>query len=130
VLRIDPSASTSATDQLVTFRIVVSMDGIPSTVRPGMTASISITTDEAAGVLAVPQAAITTVGGVSTVQVLQPDNTTVETTVQLGLKGDALTEITDGVAKGDVLAIPTGTSGVSEFPRGGPPGAPQSRSRN
>lgn len=130
VLRIDPSASTSATDQLVTFRIVVSMDGIPSTVRPGMTASISITTDEVAGVLAVPQAAITTVGGVSTVQVVQPDNTTVETTVQLGLKGDALTEITGGVAKGDVLAIPTGTSGVSEFPRGGPPGAPQSRSRN
>lgn len=130
VLRIDPSASTSATDQLVTFRIEVSMDGIPSTVRPGMTASIAITTDEVAGVLAVPQAAITTVGGVSTVQVLQPDNTTVETQVELGTKGDSLTEITSGVRSGDVLVIPTGTSGVSEFPRGGPPGAPQSRSRD
>ena len=129
VLRIDPSASTSATDQLVTFRIEVSMDGIPSTVRPGMTASIAITTDEIAGVLAIPQAAITTVGGVSTVQLLQPDNTTVETQVELGIKGDSLTEITAGVESGDVLVIPTGTSGVSEFPRGGPPGAPQSRSR-
>lgn len=121
VLSIDPMAATSATDSLVTFTVTVSMEQVPETVRPGMTASIAITTDEIADVLAVPQAAITLAGDKASVEVLQPDNTSVLTPVTLGIKGDALTEITSGVREGQVVVIPT-ASDTDRFPAGGVPG--------
>ena len=128
VLSVDPMASTSATDKLVTFTVKVSMTSLPKTVHPGMTASIAITTDEVKGVLAIPQSAITTVGGSSTVDVLQKDNTTVSVPVRLGIKGDALTEIRSGLDAGQVVVIPTGAG--TQFPTGGVPGGgPFGRSR-
>jgi macrolide-specific efflux system membrane fusion protein len=122
-------ATTSASSSLVVFSVEVSMDSVPAGVQPGMSASISITTDEVSDVLAVPQSAIATIGEVSTVEVLQPDNTSLTSEVTLGLKGDSLTEITSGVTAGQILVIPTG--GTSVFPTGGVPGGGQfSRPRN
>ena len=120
VLAVDPMATTSASSSLVVFSVKVSMDSVPAGVQPGMSASISITTDEVSDVLAVPQSAIATIGEVSTVEVLQPDNTSLTAEVTLGLKGDSLTEITSGVTAGQILVIPTG--GTSVFPTGGVPG--------
>ncbi len=130
VLAVDPMATTSASSSLVVFSVKVSMDSVPAEVQPGMSASISITTDEVSDVLAVPQSAIATIGEVSTVEVLQPDNTSLTAEVTLGLKGDSLTEITSGVTAGQILVIPTG--GTSVFPTGGVPGGggPFSRPRN
>ena len=130
VLSVDPMATTSASSSLVVFSVEVSMDSVPAGVQPGMSASISITTDEVSDVLAVPQSAIATIGEVSTVEVLQPDNTSLTAEVTLGLKGDSLTEITSGVTAGQILVIPTG--GTSVFPTGGVPGGggPFSRPRN
>ena len=130
VLAVDPMATTSASSSLVVFSVKVSMDSVPAGVQPGMSASISITTDEVSDVLAVPQSAIATIGEVSTVEVLQPDNTSLTAEVTLGLKGDSLTEITSGVTAGQILVIPTG--GTSLFPTGGVPGGggPFSRPRN
>ena len=130
VLAVDPMATTSASSSLVVFSVEVSMDSVPAGVQPGMSASISITTDEVSDVLAVPQSAIATIGEVSTVEVLQPDNTSLTAEVTLGLKGDSLTEITSGVTAGQILVIPTG--GTSLFPTGGVPGGggPFSRPRN
>ena len=130
VLAVDPMATTSASSSLVVFSVQVSMDSVPAGVQPGMSASISITTDEVSDVLAVPQSAIATIGEVSTVEVLQPDNTSLTAEVKLGLKGDSLTEITSGVTAGQILVIPTG--GTSVFPTGGVPGGggPFSRPRN
>jgi RND family efflux transporter MFP subunit len=130
VLAVDPMATTSASSSLVVFSVKVSMDSVPAGVQPGMSASISITTEEVSDVLAVPQSAIATIGEVSTVEVLQPDNTSLTAEVTLGLKGDSLTEITSGVTAGQILVIPTG--GTSVFPTGGVPGGggPFSRPRN
>ena len=130
VLAVDPIATTSASSSLVVFSVQVSMDSVPAGVQPGMSASISVTTDEVSDVLAVPQSAIATIGEVSTVEVLQPDNTSLTAEVTLGLKGDSLTEITSGVTAGQILVIPTG--GTSVFPTGGVPGGggPFSRPRN
>ena len=130
VLAVDPMATTSASSSLVVFSVKVSMDSVPAEVQPGMSASISITTDEVSDVLAVPQSAIATIGEVSTVEVLQPDNTSLTAEVTLGLKGDSLPEITSGVTAGQILVIPTG--GTSVFPTGGVPGGggPFSRPRN
>ena len=127
VLAVDPMATTSASSSLVVFSVKVSMDSVPAEVQPGMSASISITTDEVSDVLAVPQSAIATIGEVSTVEVLQPDNTSLTAEVTLGLKGDSLTEITSGVTAGQILVIPTG--GTSVFPTGGVPGGGGSFSR-
>ena len=131
VTSVDPMATTSTSSSLVVFNIKVSMNSVPEGVQPGMSASISVTTEELNGVLAIPQSAIATVGDVNTVEVLQPDNTSITTTVTVGLKGDALTEITSGIQVGQVLVIPTGGSGTSQFPTGGVPGGgPLSRPRS
>ncbi|CAB4676117.1 unannotated protein [freshwater metagenome] len=122
VTSIDPIATTSASSSLVIFNIKVSMDSVPPGVQPGMSASIAITTEQVSDVLAVPQSAIFTVGDINTVEVLRPDNTSVKTEVTVGLKGDVLTEITSGVTAGQVLVIPTGGSGTSQYPTGGVPG--------
>lgn len=121
VLSIDPVAASSASNNLVTFAVRVSLDDAPTGLRQGMTANVSVTTATAENVLAAPQSAITTIGTTSTVEVLQADGTSARAEVTTGVQGDALTEITSGVAEGDTLVIPTAAS-TSGFPSGGIPG--------
>ncbi len=87
---------------------------------------MSITTaSSAADSLYVPTAAITTVGGVSTVKVVANGKTTV-TTVTLGVVGDTGTEIKTGLKSGETVVIgtvakstSTGTSGGTGTTTGG-----------
>ena len=120
VLSVDPVARQGATNNLVTFAVRVSLNGDRQQLREGMTATLAVTTAIAEDVLAVPQSAITTVGKVSTVDVVGPDGVITPTPVTLGLRGEALTEITAGVRSGDVLLIPNAQT--QGFPTGGVPG--------
>ncbi len=119
VAAVDPVASTSASG-LVTFTVRIGLDQVPEGLRNGMTATVSVVTETATQVLAVPQAAITAVGGRTTVEVLQADGTTQRVDVTTGIQGDTLTEITSGVREGQQLVIPTAET--SGFPAGGVPG--------
>lgn len=120
VTRIDPVAKTSA-NNLVTYAVRVSLDDPPVELRAGMTATVDVTAAEAAAVPVIPQGAISTVDGQTTVEILQPDGTTIVRTITIGIQGDTLTEVVSGVAVGDELVIPDDTDGVS-FPQGGVPG--------
>ena len=81
-----------------------------------MTADVSIIVDIARNVLELPNAAVTTVGTTSTVQLVQ-GSTTVTRDVTIGLVGESETEITSGLAKGDKVqeasTTSTGSTGAS-----------------
>jgi macrolide-specific efflux system membrane fusion protein len=77
-----------------------------------------------ANVLSVPSSAITKTGPLTTVTV-RKDGKDALTPVQTGLLGDSGTEITSGLAEGDVVVLSAGgglPAGFS-FPGGGFPGA-------
>ena len=104
----------------MTFTVRVGLATMPDELRQGMTATVSVTTRIAEGVLAVPQAAITTVGATSTVEVANADGTTTKVEVTTGVQGDVLTEVTSGLSEGQELVIPTAST--AGFPTGGVPG--------
>ncbi len=106
---------------VTTYGATITLDEAPADVRDGMSASVVVTVNEAADVLWVPSAAVTSVGGVSTVIVRKGG---VDTTVPVttGLAGDSGTEITGGVAAGDQLVIASTDTGDSGFPMVGIPG--------
>jgi hypothetical protein len=70
----------------------------------------------------VPNQAITTTGRASTVNIVKDGSQTV-TPIQVGLKGDATSAVTSGLAAGDVLALPvvtaSATNGTGRFPGAG-----------
>lgn len=124
ITSIDPVGTTS--NSVVTFGVVVRLSGVPKSIRLGQSASVTITTDSATGVLVVPSTAVTTNGSRSTVLLLK-DGQQVRTQVTVGVAGDSWTEITQGVSSGDQVVLTTSTSTSSSssnqgFPGGGFPG--------
>jgi macrolide-specific efflux system membrane fusion protein len=112
----------SVVSNVVTYDVTIGLDHAPATVKDGMTADVSIIVDIARNVLELPNAAITTVGSTSTVQLVQ-GSTTVTRDVTIGLVGESETEITSGLAKGDEVheasTTSTGSTGASTSTGGG-----------
>jgi multidrug efflux pump subunit AcrA (membrane-fusion protein) len=91
---------------VVTYNLVVSILGAPSTLKPGMTANVSVTTAEKDNVLELPSSAITATGNTAVVQVLQPDGKTIVTkSITIGMRGDTNDEITSGLNNGDKVVV-------------------------
>jgi multidrug resistance efflux pump len=116
VTQITPQSTV--TNNVVLYPITVSLDTAPPGVKVGSTASLAITDGTATGVLEVPTAAITTVGTNHTVTVRRNGTDTV-VPVGVGLTGATTTEITSGLAAGDVLVLPS----PAATPASGAPGA-------
>ena len=114
--QIQPVAATN--NNVVQYPVTISFTKVPKEVRLGQTATVKIVVEEAEDVLAVSSTMISTVGGRSTVTALQ-DGKKVPVQVELGIKGDALTEIKSGVAEGDQLIRPAATGSTQQ---GGFPG--------
>ena len=94
---------------VVEYQVTFALDNTNPAVKPGMTASVSVTTAKVDGVLNVTSAAVRTAGGTSYVLVVQPDGTQKQVDVVVGLKGDTTTEIEGAVKAGDVVALPVST---------------------
>lgn len=98
---------------VTTYSATITLDDSPAGAREGMSVSVVVTTQQVDDVVWAPTAAITTVGGRSTVTIRDGEvDTVVEVTT--GLAGDSGTEITSGVREGDVLVIEVGEA--STFP--------------
>jgi multidrug efflux pump subunit AcrA (membrane-fusion protein) len=118
---------------VVEYQVTFALNNTTAAVKPGMTASVTVTTAKADGVLNVTSSAVHTAGGTSYVLVMQPDGTQKQVDVVVGLKGDTTTEITGAVKAGDVVVLPattvatgtsttttrTGTTGTPAFGGGG-----------
>ena len=101
------AASSGSSSSVVSYAVTIDLASPPATLRSGMTADITITTESASGVLAVPAAAIRGTTGNYTVLVLV-DGAPETRPVTVGLMTSALVEIKSGLSAGDVVV--TGTS--------------------
>jgi macrolide-specific efflux system membrane fusion protein len=117
VTAIDMSSTT--TNNVVQYGVTISLTSKPAGIRLGQTTTVQVTVAKATNVLYVPTAAVRTIGGQSSVTVIQNGKQVVKT-VQIGIKGDQGTEITSGLNVGDrvVLSASTGSGGV-QLPGGG-----------
>lgn len=124
---VDLIATTSS--GVASYGVTLDMDTVPAGLKPGMSASVTITTASAGNVLAVPSTSVTSAGTRSFVTVVTTDGngkqTQTRTPVTVGLKGDSMTEISSGLKAGDEVILSTTTTSASSsgFPTGGVPGA-------
>jgi hypothetical protein len=111
----------------VQYGTAILMPAPPPGMRPGMSASVSITTRQANNVTFLPSAAVTPVGGPdsgqATVQVLQPDGTSVQRTIGTGLASDTVTQVTSGLSLGDLVVLPQAATTAATPGRPGAGGA-------
>jgi HlyD family secretion protein len=107
------------------YEVLVEVSEVPTGARFGMSATAEIEVEKKPGVLAIPMSAL--IGDVPEVEILVVDadgKQSVETvTVELGLAGDSLVEITSGLSEGDEVI--TGVIGTipASVNFGPPPGA-------
>jgi len=107
------------------YEVLVKVIEIPAGARFGMSATAEIEVQKQTDVLAVPMGSL--IGEVPEVEVLTTDSEGKQTVslvkVELGLSGDSLVEVTDGLNAGDLVI--TGVSGSIPSPVnfGPPPGA-------
>ncbi len=108
VVNVDSVGTTSS--NVVTYNVYIDLVSPPSTIKPGMTASIAIQTARHDDVITVPTAAIQSSNGASYVRVLKNGKvSTVQVTT--GISDDTNTEVESGISEGDVVI--TGTNATA-----------------
>ncbi|WP_433117472.1 efflux RND transporter periplasmic adaptor subunit [Micromonospora sp. CA-246542] len=128
VSAVDPSATTA--NNVVTYGVTLTLGKVPAGAKVGQTVSVAVTTGSVQDAVMVSSAAVTTAGNRHTVTVLT-DGRQETRAVEIGLEGDAATEITSGVEVGEQVALKsastttgTGGAGTGRFPGGGFGGGP------
>ena len=116
VTAIAPVASSGSSGSVVSYAVTVALKQPPATLRPGMTADVTITTASASGVLAVPAAALRGTANNYTVLVMTAAGTPEARPVTVGLITSSLVEIKTGLTAGDVVV--TGTSSTQRTTTG------------
>lgn len=114
----------TVTNNVVEYGVTIRINGDTQGARLGQSSEITITTGTKTDVLRAPSSALTTVAGQTTATVKTPSGATQVVAVQVGLEGDAQTEIVSGLSDGDILVLAQQASapGGFSFPGGGPPG--------
>jgi RND family efflux transporter MFP subunit len=91
--------------------------------REGLTVTVTIIVDERTDVLLVPNGAITTQGGQTSVQVVSSGGTIEQRTITTGISDWQYTEVTEGLSEGEQVVVPQGTAATpTTTEREGPPG--------
>ncbi len=118
-----------ATSSAVQYGTVVDVMDPPRGLRPGMSASVSIVVAQAGDTTFVPSVALTASGGVgartATAQVLGSDGRVSQRSVGVGLASDAATQVTSGLAAGELVVLPDPSVANSFGPGAGPPNSAQ-----
>ncbi len=104
------SPTSTLVSNVVTYYATVALNQSDPNVRPGMTASVNVITDEKDNVLHVPSSAVSGTGTTGTVTVV---NGKQQQTVQVGvgLRGDTDDEITSGLTEGQTIVTSRSTAG-------------------
>lgn len=98
--------TSTVSSNVVEYQVTFALDNTASTIKPGMTANVTVTTQKADSVLNVTSSAVRSTGGTSYVMVVQPNGTQKQVDVVVGLKGDTTTEISGALKAGDEVALP------------------------
>jgi HlyD family secretion protein len=103
---LDYIAPTATTEQNVTTYLArVNLSPTDQQLRVGLSAAVTIVTERRDNVLLVPSGAIRETDSGPQVQVRRGDQT-VDVPIELGMAGDASTEVASGLNEGDVVVMP------------------------
>jgi macrolide-specific efflux system membrane fusion protein len=111
VAQVDLTPTTS--NNVVQYGVTLALTSPPEGLRPGQSASVEITVARATNVLAVPAAAVQTVNGASSVQVMENGAET-RKTVEIGVRGDQYVEIKSGLTAGEEVVLPQVTTSTNQ----------------
>lgn len=105
VVKIDPAATII--QGVVYYKTKVILESQDEKIKPGMTANIEIITAEKENALAVPNQSIKKENGQNVIEFIQDQktNTTATKPVEIGLRGNSLTEIINGLKQGEEVII-------------------------
>ena len=98
-------APTTSTGGGVGYRVRLSLDGGTPQPRPGMSAVVDLKVREAAGVLAVPSAAVVRDGAQDVVFVVDGDDRAERRVVEVGAEGEDTVEVLRGVEEGERIVV-------------------------
>ncbi|MFI6995058.1 efflux RND transporter periplasmic adaptor subunit [Nonomuraea wenchangensis] len=119
VTAIAPTATRDG--QLVRYSVTLAFDEPPTGLMLGQTASVTVTTDEAADAIYVPAAAVRSRPDGAQVITVRSGGRDLAKVVETGVRGDQYVEVTSGLTERDQVVISDGTTG--EFPDGAWPDA-------
>lgn len=102
------NTSGTSTSSVTSYPVTILLDPTDVDIYPNMAIEADIITQVAPDVIMVPSTAITTAGGISTIQIMK-DGQPTTTTVELGVSNDSMTAITSGVNEGDEIVTVTKT---------------------
>ncbi|WP_165900789.1 efflux RND transporter periplasmic adaptor subunit [Microbispora triticiradicis] len=108
VAHIDPTATTS--DRLVRYGVRIDLDSRPARLLLGQSATVRVTTDEAADALYVPSQAVRVQSDGTAVVMVADGGAQVRRTVGVGVRGDTYVEVVTGLSEGDRVVLPTTTT--------------------
>ncbi|MEV7805930.1 efflux RND transporter periplasmic adaptor subunit [Microbispora sp. NPDC088329] len=118
VAHVDPTATTS--NRLVRYGVTIDLNNRPARMLLGQSATVRVTTGEAADALYVPAQAVRLQDDGTAVVTVTNGGTQARRTVKIGVRGDTYVEITGGLSEGDQVALPGTTTA---FPDEGFPAA-------
>lgn len=98
VVQVDPTGTSDGT--MVRYGVLLAFDESPEDLLVGQSAAVRVTTGSKASVLRVPSTAVHDVAGTTGTV----DKGGAQLKVGIGLRGDQFTEVTSGLAAGDVVA--------------------------
>jgi HlyD family secretion protein len=97
------------TQGVVNYPVTVAVKDPTPEVKTGMTANVTIITDERDNVLMIPNRAVRTVGRQKMATVLLEGNE-IQVPIVVGMSGDSYTEVISGLKEGDVVVVGTTTT--------------------
>ncbi len=100
-----PDPSSFFSSDIKVYTTLVAIDQVNTSLRPGMTAEVTILIDTLDDVLCIPVTAVLPLKGKNYVYVLPPDGPPRQQEVELGRTNDIMMQITKGVEEGDVIAM-------------------------
>ncbi len=121
VTHISPTATIQS--GVVNYEVKVEVESLKPEgfqLREGLTVIVSIIVDERNDVLLVPNAAITTQGRQTYVQVMSQGGIIEERSITTGISNWQYTEVTEGLSKGEQVVVPEGTTTTSATEQGSP----------
>jgi len=107
VSAINPTGTSSSS--VVTFPVTLTLDNPSSAVKVGMSANVTIVTDQLDDVLVVPSSAVTGSGKTGAVTTESPKGIKTRVPVVIGLQGTSTTAVYGDLSVGEKVVLPTVT---------------------
>ncbi|AKM81312.1 MAG: Efflux transporter, RND family, MFP subunit [Candidatus Pacebacteria bacterium GW2011_GWF2_38_9] len=118
VQRVDEFATISS--DVAVYYVYLTLDESNQQLRPGMTAQVSITTQEKNDILLIPNTAIKPYQGEKAVQIFdEKTQSTVYQPVKIGLSGDVSSEVLSGLSEGQKIISSDSSSSKNSSGGGG-----------